>query len=143
MTTRFVTEQTAEEFDPPSSSALVRINPIDDYEFPDEIFQHAVKYHFLRVPLLGQHNPLNPADNWCARTSSTMMWNYFQLASGKINAAGDYAAHSRGPNHDVVMELREPSGDVIFPNYETVAKLTREYEVVEGNAKTAILKTDQ
>ncbi|WNG43093.1 hypothetical protein F0U60_02520 [Archangium minus] len=33
---------------------LLRIFPVDNYSFPEEIKRHAKKWHVIKVPLLGQ-----------------------------------------------------------------------------------------
>jgi hypothetical protein len=70
-----------------------RIYPIDGYDIPAEILAHATRYHFIRVPLLGQFNPRAGVDNWCGRTSASMLWNYHRLVSGQVHSRDDYITH--------------------------------------------------
>ncbi|QRK06101.1 hypothetical protein JQX13_39195 [Archangium violaceum] len=99
---------------------MTRIYPIDDYTIPSEILAHATRYHFIKVPLIGQYNPLAAINNWCGRTSATMLWNYHQLVAGKVKTRDDYISHWRGPDGKGQMNLRFPTGDIAFvqPNGE-------------------------
>ena len=101
--------------DKTDTSQIKRIYPIDDYVISEQIVSFTARHHFLRIPLIGQHNPINEADDWCGRTSASMVWNYHRRASGAVRAATDYISHWRGPDDRGPMNLRSPgSGDVAF-----------------------------
>ncbi|MBN1962297.1 MAG: hypothetical protein JW841_15285 [Deltaproteobacteria bacterium] len=91
-----------------TASKIKRIYPLDKYTIPNEILQYTDKHHFLKVPLLGQHNPIANIDKWCGRTSAVMVWNYYQRVFGKVNAKTDYITHWRGSSGSDYMDLRHP-----------------------------------
>jgi hypothetical protein len=67
-----------------SSNPRQRRLPIDEYIIDERLMELCDKglYHFLLVPLLGQHYPGGP-DNWCGRTSACMAMNYYKKIQGK------------------------------------------------------------
>ncbi len=92
-----------------------RIYPVDAYDFPGTLIARCACYHFLRIPLLGQHNPQGRGDNWCGRTSSTMLRNYRKLALGQIQQKEDYVTHWVGDAS--VMDLRRADGKVVADGF--------------------------
>jgi len=63
-----------------TGDTLMRVFPVDNYEFPDEIKRQAREWHVLKVPLLGQQMLQGvQKPDWCGRTSASMVYNYFQL----------------------------------------------------------------
>ncbi|MBN1961509.1 MAG: C39 family peptidase [Deltaproteobacteria bacterium] len=98
------------ELDP---QTLERIYPFDAYTIPEEILQFTKEHHFIRVPLLGQYNPIAKVENWCGRTSSSMLWNYYQKVSGEVNSKIDYISHWRGSSKTAPMDLRMPKTEAI------------------------------
>ncbi|KFA87671.1 hypothetical protein [Archangium violaceum] len=107
-------KQGEQQHPPENAGPMTRVYPIDDYTISPEILAHATRYHFIKVPLIGQFNPLAGVDNWCGRTSSSMLWNYHQLAAGKVKSRDDYISQWRGPDGKGQMNLRFPSGDIAF-----------------------------
>lgn len=131
------------QLDPSAVSQASRLYPIDGYEIPPEILAHATRYHFIRVPLLGQFNPRAAVDNWCGRTSASMLWNYHRLVSGQVHSKDDYITHWRGSDGNGQMNLRYPKGDIAFVNpdggYSFLTQLQNEFQNVELE-KEAVLK---
>src|SRR2546428_5785726 len=102
---------------------ITRIFPIDTYDFPPELLSLAVRYHFLRVPMLGQYNPIAKKDDWCGRTAASITWNYYQRAIARIADKSQYIAHWRGPG-SAQMGLRYPiSGNLAFVNQSGTSTL--------------------
>ncbi|MFP2923631.1 hypothetical protein ACLESO_00140 [Pyxidicoccus sp. 3LG] len=96
------------------NSVLMRVFPVDNYDFPEEVKRQAKEWHVLKVPLLGQQ-VLKPeqAPDWCGRTSASMVYNYFQLIKGG-DPRGHYITHSRAGDPECLLELRYPGGERAF-----------------------------
>ncbi len=106
-------EHTREPEGTANPSALKRIYPVDDYTIPDEILRYTTRHHFLRVPLIGQHNPVADKGDWCGRTSAVMVWNYYQRVFGNIKSKTDYITHWRGSKGTDRMDFRHPKTEEI------------------------------
>ncbi|MBZ4423178.1 C39 family peptidase [Myxococcus sp. RHSTA-1-4] len=65
-----------------TGDTLMRVFPVDSYDFPEEIKKQAQEWHVLKVPLLGQKVHKDQGPDWCGRTSASMVYNYFQLIKG-------------------------------------------------------------
>ncbi|QRK11608.1 cell envelope integrity protein TolA [Archangium violaceum] len=92
---------------------ILRVFPVDNYSFPEEIKRLAKEWHVIKVPLLGQRVHASEQVDWCGRTSCSMLYNYFQLIKG-----GDprerYITHSRAGDPECLPDLRFPSGERAF-----------------------------
>ncbi|MCP3142966.1 hypothetical protein [Pyxidicoccus xibeiensis] len=102
-------------------NTLLRVFPVDNYEFPEEVKSKAREWHVLKVPLLGQQVLDKPeqAPDWCGRTSASMLYNYFQLIKGGDPRA-HYITHSRAGDPECRLDLRYPGGERAFfsPPYD-------------------------
>ncbi|QSQ21737.1 hypothetical protein JY651_42390 [Pyxidicoccus parkwayensis] len=103
-----------------AGDTLMRVFPVDNYEFPEEVKRQAREWHVLKVPLLGQQMLQGEQKpDWCGRTSASMVYNYFQLIK-----SGDprphYITHSRAGDPECLLDLRYPGGERAFygPPYE-------------------------
>ena len=43
---------------------------------------HLTKYHFIKIPLLGQSNEFDIKKRWCGRAAAGMIYNYYTLLDG-------------------------------------------------------------
>ncbi len=107
-----------------------RVYPIDDYEIPEELLQRCRRYRFLKVPLMGQYFVPNPGANkaertqdWCGRTSCSILYNYFELAKGG-DPRGRYITHWDAGQHPF-LDLRMPEGERAFHDHPTKAPFDR------------------
>jgi len=104
-----------------SADTILRVFPVDNYEFPEEIKRQAREWHVLKVPLLGQQllKPEQEPD-WCGRTSASMLYNYFQLIKGG-DPRSRYITHSRAGDPECHLDLRYPTGERAFfgPPYDS------------------------
>ncbi|MFP2907221.1 hypothetical protein ACLESD_19660 [Pyxidicoccus sp. 3LFB2] len=99
---------------------LMRVFPVDNYDFPEEIKRQAREWHVLKVPLLGQQMlQEEQKPDWCGRTSASMVYNYFQLIKGG-DPRPHYITHSRAGDPECLLDLRYPGGERAFygPPYE-------------------------
>lgn len=96
-----------------AKGSLLRVFPVDDYTFPEEIKQQAKEWHVLKVPLLGQKVHEHQAADWCGRTSASMVYNYFQLIKGR-DPRPHYITHSRAGDPECLLDLRYPRGERAF-----------------------------
>lgn len=87
------------------------------YELPDELLAAMDEYHILKVPLLGQHYPGGPQD-WCGRTSSSMAFNYYQLAQGG-DVESKFITHWNAGQPSYFVDLRYPGGQRAFHTVPT------------------------
>ena len=103
-----------------TGDTLMRVFPVDNYEFPEEIKRQAREWHVLKVPLLGQQVlKEEQASDWCGRTSASMLYNYFQLLKGG-DPRPHYITHSRAGDPECLLDLRYPGGERAFfgPPYD-------------------------
>lgn len=92
----------------------MRVFPVDNYEFPEEIKRQAREWHVLKVPLLGQQVLSDEQEpDWCGRTSASMIYNYFQLIKGG-DPRSHYITHSRAGDPECLLDLRFPGGERAF-----------------------------
>ncbi|NPC79056.1 hypothetical protein HPC49_12505, partial [Pyxidicoccus fallax] len=99
---------------------LLRVFPVDNYEFPQEVKDRAREWHVLKVPLLGQQLIKEEQEpDWCGRTSASMVYNYFQLIKGG-DPRQHYITHSRAGDPECHLDLRYPGGERAFlgPPYD-------------------------
>ncbi|HLL52248.1 MAG TPA: hypothetical protein VK447_01795, partial [Myxococcaceae bacterium] len=92
---------------------VLRVFPVDNYEFPKEVKDQAKEWHVIKVPLLGQNIGHGEKPDWCGRTSCAMAYNYFQLLQGG-NAGERYITHSRAGDPECLLDLRHPGGERAF-----------------------------
>ncbi|MFP2925085.1 hypothetical protein ACLESO_07685 [Pyxidicoccus sp. 3LG] len=93
---------------------LLRVFPVDHYDFPEEIKRQAREWHVLKVPLLGQQLLKDEQEpDWCGRTSASMLYNYFKLIKGG-DPREHYITHSRAGDPECLLDLRYPGGERAF-----------------------------
>ncbi len=94
-----------------------RIYPIDDYKpHFDKILPRASEYHFLWMPLMGQHHSdpaLQMRSDLCGKTSQAMVYNFFQLAMGG-DPSKNYITHWTADKPGFRIDPRFPNGDRAF-----------------------------
>lgn len=91
-----------------------RCYPIDNYDISPSLqtSQLVTKLRILKVPLLGQ---AGYEDNWCGRTSSSMIYNWFQLvAKDGERPKARYITHWDAGRQDYLLDLRNPQGYRVF-----------------------------
>lgn len=121
-----------------------RVYPIDDYEIPQQLLQRCRRYRFLKVPLLGQYFVPNPGANksertqdWCGRTSCSILYNYFELAKGG-DPRSRYVTHWDAGQH-AFLDLRLPNGERAFHDHPNKAPFDRKMSGVRvGKAITEL-----
>lgn len=111
-----------------------RVWPIDQYEIPRELLARCRRHRILKVPLLGQYFVPRKGDeqDWCGRTSSSMLYNYVQLAQGG-NPRSRYISHWDAGKY-TFLDLRFPSGERAFHQHPTSPPFDRKLSGVRVNS---------
>ncbi len=111
-----------------------RVYPIDKYEIPAALLERCREYRFLKVPLMGQYfsSPYGGKQDWCGRTSSSMLYNYFELVRGG-DPKSRYITHWNAGKYSF-LDLRLPSGERAFHKHPTSPPFDRKLDGVKVNA---------
>ncbi|MCH9688222.1 MAG: hypothetical protein K0V04_42720 [Deltaproteobacteria bacterium] len=96
-----------------------RVYPIDKYEIPTTLLKACRKYRFLKVPLMGQYfdSPTKKTQDWCGRTSGSMLYNYYELIKGG-DPRSRYITHWDADQYSF-LDLRLPNGERAFHAHPT------------------------
>ena len=122
------------QFNEKTYAELGRVWPIDQYEIPRAVLDRCRQHRILKVPLLGQYfdDRLGGKQDWCGRTSSSMLYNYFALAQGG-DPRSRYVSHWDAGKY-TFLDLRLHDGTRAFHRFPTSPPFDRKLDGVRVNA---------